>query len=98
AGHIAISGASQVTFLDDVVNNGAISISSGNTAVFFGSFSGANGTTGAGSVLLEGDLRPGNSPAAISFGGDVSFGSGAALDIELGGLSAGSQYDTVHIA
>jgi len=49
-------------------------------------------------VNFEGDLKPGNSPAAISFAGNMGLGVGAALKMELGGLTTGSQYDRVTIA
>jgi uncharacterized membrane protein YjfL (UPF0719 family) len=39
-------------------------------------------------VLIEGDLRPGNSAAAVSFGGDLLLGTQTVLDIELGGTTA----------
>lgn len=38
---------------------------------------------------MEGDLRPGNSPGSMSFGGDLVLGSGASTLIELGGLNIG---------
>ena len=68
-----------------------------STAVFLGSFSG-NGVTGNGHVFMEGDVRPGFSPGTMAFGGDVSFGPTSVLEIELGGLTAGTQFDRVTIA
>jgi hypothetical protein len=97
AGTIVVTSNANATFYDDVVNDGTIQVSSGSTAVFLGDFSGANGVSGAGTVFMEGDLRPGNSPAAISFGGDLNLGALAGLSVELGGLVAGAEYDQVII-
>ena len=97
AGKIVVSGGASVTFYDDVTNDGQIQVSTGGAAVFFGSLSGANGTTGPGTVYMEGDLRPGHSPAVISFGGDVVFGAAAGMEIQIAGDGAG-QFDRVNVA
>jgi hypothetical protein len=97
-GSIVVSGGSRALFDGDVVNDGAFSVGSGSTVVFFGAFSGKKGTTGTGSVEMYGDLRPGHSPAAIAFGGNVTLGRGATLNIELGGSAPGSGYDKVSVA
>jgi probable HAF family extracellular repeat protein len=96
-GEVVISGGAAVTFYDDVVQNGTLRVSSvGSTtsvAVFLGDFTGAGGTTGGGDIFFEGDLRPGNSPATVTLDNNVALGSGASLQIELGGLNPGSEYD-----
>jgi len=98
-GRIVVSGNSQVTFYDDVDNNGIeIRVSTGSTAVFFGAVSGASPFTGSGTKFFEGDLRPGNSPAAVHFEGDVGFGSSASLVMELAGILPGTEYDKVSVA
>jgi hypothetical protein len=38
-----------------------------------GDFSGAGGTAGAGTLEVAGTLSPGNSPASVSFGGDLAL-------------------------
>jgi hypothetical protein len=100
-GLVVVSGGSQATFYDDVVNNGAINVSASgalqSTAVFFGALSG-NGVAGGGIVFIEGDMRPGFSPGTMAFGGDLSFGSLAAVEIEIGGTTPGSQFDEVRVA
>jgi hypothetical protein len=96
-GRVVVSGASRATFYGDVFNDGAVHVSAGSTAIFFGDFAGA-GTTGTGTVFLEGDTRPGFSPGEMSFGGDVSIGPFASLDIELGGLVGGDAYDRLSVA
>jgi hypothetical protein len=60
---------------------------SSSVAVILGAFSGSGGSTGGGDIFFEGNLRPGNSPATVTFDNNVSFGSGASLDIELGGAA-----------
>ena len=96
-GQITVTGGT-TTFLDDVTNDGALHISAGATAVFFGSLAGSQGTTGAGDARLEGDLKPGNSPGAMAFGGDLAFGPAAQIEIELGGLAPGIEFDVVSAA
>ena len=97
---IVTSGAGAVTtFYDDVVHNG-LEIFTGASAstVFFGGQSGAGPFTGTGTIYFNGDLRPGNSPASISYGGDVAFGGASSLTLEIGGLIAGTQYDRLKVA
>lgn len=95
---IISSGGGPTTLHDDVINNGEIRTSAGSFTTFFGATSGSGSYTGTGTVNFEGDLKPGNSPAAISFGGNMALGVEAALRMELGGLTAGSQYDQVTVA
>ncbi len=96
AGLITSSGGT-TTFFDDVTNNGEIRTNTNSFSVYFGSYSG-NGDTGTGTVIMEGDLKPGFSPGITAFGGDLMFGENASLDIELAGLIAGSEYDQVTVA
>ncbi len=98
SGKIVAAGASTVTFYDDVINNGDIRTVTGSRSVFFGSVTGAGTFTGGGTVELEGDLKPGNSPANVTFGGNVEIGATAGLDIELAGTTKGAQYDSLTIA
>jgi Tol biopolymer transport system component len=96
-GRIVVSGGSQATFYDDVVNNGTIQVSAGSTAVYFGAVSGAGSFPGTGTNFFEGDLQPGNSPAAVQVEGDLRLGPNAGLQIELGGTTAGAQYDQLQV-
>jgi uncharacterized repeat protein (TIGR03803 family) len=96
SGAIVISSGSNATFYDDVFNNGTIQVSANCTATFFGELSGS-GTSGTGQVYIEGDLRPGVSPAVMAFGGDVVFGSLAGFEAELAGKAA-SEFDRLEIA
>jgi hypothetical protein len=101
-GAIAVSGgpgdgAQTAIFHDDVVQNGTLTVAATGTthsvAVFLGGFSGAGGITGGGDVFFEGDLRPGNSPAAVTYGANISLASSASITMELAGHAEGAQYD-----
>ena len=59
---ITVSGGT-TSFFDDVVNNGEIRTATGSSSVHFGSYSG-NGDTGAGTVIMVGDLNQGAAPAS----------------------------------
>lgn len=94
---VTISGNADVTFWDDVQNtSGLFHVSSGSSATFFGTFAGA-GITGGGDVFMEADVMPGGSPGVQDFEGNVHFGAGARLEVELEGLMAGSEFDQVNI-
>jgi len=95
-GRIIASGGGPTTFFDDVTNNGSVQVIPNSFVVFFGSYSG-NGVGGRGTVLMEGDLKPGGSTAAISFGGDLVLGQSARTQIELGGTVPGGQHDQLNV-
>jgi T5SS/PEP-CTERM-associated repeat protein/autotransporter-associated beta strand protein len=97
-GKVISSGGGPTTFFDDVANQGEIRTSAGSFTVFFGSVSGAGAFTGPGTTNFEGDLKPGNSAAAVQFAGNVVLGSDAALQIEISGITAGGQYDQIDVA
>lgn len=62
---------------------------------FFGSVNGAGSYTGK--VRFNGKFSPGASPAIVPLE-DVAFGSDALLEIELAGLSAGSDHDQLQVS
>jgi T5SS/PEP-CTERM-associated repeat protein len=97
-GKVIAGGGSVVTFYDDVINNGIeIRTNTGSRSVFFGDVTGAGPFTGGGDVELNGDLKPGNSPADVSFGGNLFISPTAGLEIELGGATKGSGYDALNV-
>jgi hypothetical protein len=59
---LATSGGT-TTFFGDVTNNAEIRTSSGGFSIFFGAVTGPGTFTGGGTVVMEGDLLPGASPA-----------------------------------
>lgn len=95
-GTLSVGGTLDV--LGAVTNNGVVSAAAGSTIRFFGPVNGPGSYTGTGTVTFLNTFSPGASPAAVSFGGDVSLESATSLAIELGGTAAGSQYDTVAAA
>ena len=97
---IVTSGAGSVTtFFDDVIHNGLeIFTGAGASTVVFGGLTGAGPFTGTGTVYFIGDLRPGASPANVSFGGNVVLGSFARTVIEIGGTISGAQHDRLTVA
>ncbi|MEM9353728.1 MAG: hypothetical protein AAGA92_12005 [Planctomycetota bacterium] len=92
-----ITSSGDTTFFDDVVNSGTIRTNAGSSTVYFGSYSG-NGDTGTGTVIMEGDLKPGSSPGIMAFAGDLVFGDTADTEIELGGLVPGTEFDQITVA
>ena len=94
---IAVSGGAGATFYEDVINYGEIRVGAGCTATFYGDLTG-NGTTGTGTVYLDGDMRPGASPGEMSFDGDVVLGMVASLEAQLAGTAPGTGYDVLDVA
>lgn len=94
---INVTGGASAVFYDDVVQNGTLRVakvgSTTSTAVFLGSFTGTGGSTGGGDIFFEGDLRPGNSPASVTFANNVSLGSDNTTLMELAGATLGAEYD-----
>ncbi len=98
---ITISGSAGVTFWDDVTNGAGslFKVSSGSSATFFGTF-GGGGISGAGQVNFEADVTPGFSPAAVTFGGNLTFDSTSTLHIDIGGTTPGNgpnNHDQVNV-
>ncbi len=94
-GAITCSGGGTTTFYDDVtIAPGANSVrasavgSAVSKVVFFGSYNG--GIVGGGAAFIEGDLRPGNSPGVVSFGGDLVLDGLSQTFIDIGGTTPGN--------
>ncbi|MFT7173988.1 MAG: Tol biopolymer transport system component [Paracoccaceae bacterium] len=100
-GELIVSDGGAATFHNDVLNEGIIRVELDgdqvSTAVFHGNFLG-NGITGAGHVFLEGETHPGFSPGLMEFGGDLSQGPDSTLHMEIGGTTAGSEFDQLSVA
>lgn len=77
-----------------LVVNGNISTSS-LTTVESGAALGGSGTVGDLSILAGGSLNPGNSPGQITVDGNYS--QAGTLNIEVNGLTAGTQHDQVNV-
>jgi hypothetical protein len=76
-----------------VVNNGVIQGNSAAEKITLPGF--ITGTGSLDNVILTGTLSPGASPAAVSFG-SVSFTPTSKLIVEVGGTTAGTQYDQIN--
>lgn len=96
-GNLNLSGAGTRALAGAVTNNGTVHVAGGTTAQFDGYFSGAGGITGTGTSVFNGGLAPGNSPANVNVVGNVVFGSGNVFAVEIGGLTAGTQYDRLTV-
>jgi hypothetical protein len=90
-------GTQTAIFHDDFVNNGALTVSAAgathSVAVFLGSFSGAGTITGGGDLFFDGDVRPGNSPASVTYGANVTLTGNSTVTMELAGRVEGTEYD-----
>jgi hypothetical protein len=101
-GKIIVAGGAHATFYDDVIQDGVLQVikvgSTNSVAVFAGAFTGSGGSSGGGDIFFLGDLRPGNSPARVNFENSISFSATTSLEIELGGLTPGAQFDMLEIS
>lgn len=88
-------GEGDMNVFGNVTNNGVISIQNGRSAYFWNNVSGSGSFTGTGTAVFLASLSPGNSPASVNFAGGVTLST--ALAMELGGTTAGSQYDQIHV-
>ncbi|MFK7895299.1 MAG: beta strand repeat-containing protein [Myxococcota bacterium] len=93
-GDIAILGAANLTFFDDVAQNGDLQIGEDSRAIVLGDFSGTGGTSGPGTLEVSGTLSPGSSPASVSFGGDVILSPQSATLLEFTGDQTG-EFDQI---
>jgi hypothetical protein len=92
-----VYGAGTRSFSGAVTNNGTIDVATNTTAAFNAFVTGAGDFTGGGTSEFNGGFSPGNSPAQVDVAGDVVFGSGNTLLMELAGLTPGTQYDVLDI-
>src|SRR5262249_23736356 len=65
---------------------------------FFGNVNGSGSFTGTGTAVFLAAVSPGNSPAAVSFGGDSRLTVTSSFNIEMGGPAPGNQYDQIIVA
>lgn len=89
-GTVVVSNGAQVTFNNDIKNNGELRVSEGGAANFFGKVSGAGTFSGDGQSRFEGGFNPGNSPAVVSIGFKSTYSSSSWIEMELGGTTPGN--------
>jgi len=85
------------TIEGDVHSPAGSTITVGGGVVFNGLVSGGGNFPGAGGVTFNGGYAPGDSPAQVSLGGDLTLSDTNTLYIELGGTTAGVEYDRVEV-
>ncbi len=84
--------------VNGVVNNTAgASITVVGDVTFNDLVSGPGGFFGPGTTTFAGGFSPGASPGTVSFEGDVVLDTANTLNIELGGLTPGDDYDRLEI-
>jgi T5SS/PEP-CTERM-associated repeat protein len=103
ANEIGLTNQGVLTLADTTVNGdvhspAGSSIQVAGGVVFNGLVSGGANFPGAGAVTFNDGYSPGDSPAAVAFGGDVTFGPNNALEIELAGTTPGAEYDQLLVA
>ena len=76
---------------------GVVDTTEDSTTVFTGLVSGAGSFGGFGNVEFDGGYSPGNSPASVTFQGDLNLGSANLLTMELGGTTLGTGYDHLNV-
>jgi T5SS/PEP-CTERM-associated repeat protein len=79
-----------------VVNNSNLTVV--GTVDFNGFVSGPGNFFGPGTANFNGGIAPGASPADVSFEGNIALAPANTLFIDLGGRTAGSQYDQLLVA
>lgn len=84
-------------FTRGVVTQGEFVTTGGSTTVFDALVSGVGGFSGFGAVEFDGGYSPGNSPASVTFQGDMALGSANVLTMELGGVTLGTGYDHLNV-
>lgn len=63
------------------------------TALFDGDYSGAGAITGEGTVVFNGEVSPGMSPASVQVAGNMVLSATSRTVMELGGIVPGTQHD-----
>ena len=94
---VALANESEASFVGAFVNNGDVYVGQDSRAVFFGPVSGSGTFSGSGTVEFADSFSPGSSPAIVSFGGDVVFTGSLTLEIELGGMTPGTEHDGIDV-
>ncbi|MGE0479778.1 MAG: beta strand repeat-containing protein, partial [Phycisphaerae bacterium] len=96
-GGTTISGGRLVIDNTTGSGTGTGAVTVGNTATLNGdgSISGAVTINSGGTLAPGGTLGSASAPGSLGLGSTVAFGATAVYDVEIGGASAGTQYDQV---
>ena len=91
-GTILTGGGGETIFFDDLANAGVLQVGDGSTTTIVGDYSGPGSTAGGGTVIFEGAVDTGASPALVSFTETV-LTTTTVTTMELGGTERGTGYD-----
>ena len=98
SGTLAFSGGLTQTAGVTRLNGGNLALSSSALALQGGTLTGAGTTTGSANNS-GGTVSPGNNgPGTLTLTGTYTQGAGGTLNIELGGLTPGTQYDRLAVS
>jgi T5SS/PEP-CTERM-associated repeat protein len=94
-GSLSATGSARID--GDFTNNGIVSgpSAAGERLAFTGDVNGAGSY--AGNILFSDAFAPGNSPAIVPFGGNLTLDASSTTEIELFGLAAG-EFDRIEVA
>jgi len=92
-GSIVVHTGSLAWMHDHLYNQGAVDVEAG-AEIHLAGLTG-NGCSGGGTVLLGGEVRPGNGIGLMNFGGDVSFDVDSTTYIEFGPCGAVPPFDQI---
>lgn len=81
----------------DLHNAAGTTITHGGAVAFNGRVTGDGNFSGGGHVTFNGRFEPGEAATALTFGGDVSFSATNTLLMQIGGVTAGAQFDQITI-
>lgn len=96
-GTVTVGADSIVSFSNGFENvSNTLTIEAGAVAAFAGEYAGS-GASGPGMARFEGSLSPGQSPGAVSFGGDIAWSGDAEFVAQIAGEAIG-QYDSITAA
>jgi len=95
AGSLTLGGAGQGTL--NVMNGGSVSVGTTLSIASTGKVTG-NGTISGNVSNSAGTVSPGASPGVLTISGNYTQGAGGKLQIELGGTTAGTNYDRLAIS
>ena len=103
SGNIVVQ-AGTLAFASSFTNSGGSINTAGGNVTFANALDlgtgtlGGSGTITAPSVTAGGIVAPGNSPGALTITGDLTLLATATSRFEIGGLNAGTQYDTLNVS
>ena len=103
AGNIVVQ-AGTLAFNSSFTNSGGSINTAGGNVTFANALDlstgtlGGSGTITAPSVTAGGIIAPGNSPGALTITGDLTLLATATSRFEIGGVVAGTQYDTINVS